>query len=62
MSLTLLPMTHPDVFPFVRHKANSLEEYLFMTKQTIEDEERGEMNFQNHSRRMGQSDWHDQSV
>ncbi len=36
-------MTHPDVFPFVRHKADSYEEYLFMTKQTIEAEERGEL-------------------
>jgi RimJ/RimL family protein N-acetyltransferase len=36
-------MTHPDVFPFVRQKADSYEEYLFITKQTIEAEERGEM-------------------
>ncbi|MBZ5751221.1 MULTISPECIES: GNAT family N-acetyltransferase [Metabacillus] len=36
-------MIHPDVFPFVRHKAKSLEEYLFITKQTIEAEERGEV-------------------
>lgn len=36
-------MTHPDVFPFVRQKADSYEEYLFMTKQTIEAEERGEL-------------------
>jgi RimJ/RimL family protein N-acetyltransferase len=36
-------MVHPDVFPFVRHKANSFEEYLFLTKQTIEAEERGEL-------------------
>jgi len=36
-------MTHPDVFPFVRQKANSYEEYLFLTKQTIEAEERGEL-------------------
>ena len=35
-------MTHPDVFPFVRHKATSYEEFLFMTKQTMEAEERGE--------------------
>ena len=35
-------MTHPDVFPFVRQKATSYEEFLFMTKQTIEAEERGE--------------------
>ncbi|MDE3839238.1 N-acetyltransferase [Bacillus methanolicus] len=36
-------MTHPDVFPFVRQKASSYEEYLFITKQTIEAEERGEI-------------------
>ncbi len=36
-------MTHPDVFPFVRQKASSYEEFLFMTKQTIEAEERGEL-------------------
>ncbi|AZU63012.1 GNAT family N-acetyltransferase [Neobacillus mesonae] len=36
-------MTHPDVFPFVRQKAASYDEFLFMTKQTIEAEERGEL-------------------
>lgn len=36
-------MTHPDVFPFVRQKAYSYEEFLFMTKQTLESEERGEL-------------------
>lgn len=36
-------MVHPDVFPFVRHKATSYEEFLFLTKQTIESEERGEL-------------------
>ena len=36
-------MTHPDVFPFVRQKATSYEEFLFLTKQTIEAEERGEL-------------------
>jgi RimJ/RimL family protein N-acetyltransferase len=36
-------MTHPDVFPFVRQKADSYEEFLFITKQTIEAEERGEL-------------------
>ncbi|MFS0614799.1 GNAT family N-acetyltransferase [Lederbergia ruris] len=36
-------MTHPDVFPFVRQKAYSFEEFLFTTKQTIEAEERGEL-------------------
>lgn len=36
-------MSHPEVFPFVRQKATSYEEFLFMTKQTIEAEERGEL-------------------
>ena len=36
-------MVHPEVFPFVRHKAYSYEEFLFLTKQTIEAEERGEL-------------------
>ncbi|WP_010677481.1 GNAT family N-acetyltransferase [Bacillus timonensis] len=36
-------MVHPDVFPFVRQKAYSYEEFLFITKQTIEAEERGEL-------------------
>ncbi|WP_078596748.1 GNAT family N-acetyltransferase [Evansella clarkii] len=34
-------MVHPDVFPFVRQKADSYEEFLFITKQTIEAEEQG---------------------
>ncbi|MCU9613608.1 GNAT family N-acetyltransferase [Caldibacillus lycopersici] len=36
-------ITHPDVFPFVRQKPNSYEEFLFMTKQLMEAEERGEI-------------------
>lgn len=36
-------MTHPDVFPFVRHKVSSYEEFLFVTKQLLEAEERGEL-------------------
>ncbi|CAM4135580.1 GNAT family protein [Geobacillus stearothermophilus] len=36
-------MVHPDVFPFVRQKASSYEEFLFMTKQLMEAEERGEL-------------------
>jgi RimJ/RimL family protein N-acetyltransferase len=36
-------MTHPEVFPFVRQKAYSYEEFLFITKQNIEAEERGEL-------------------
>jgi RimJ/RimL family protein N-acetyltransferase len=36
-------MSHPEVFPFVRHKAYSYEQFIFMTKQIIEAEERGEL-------------------
>ncbi|MCT8136922.1 GNAT family N-acetyltransferase [Anaerobacillus sp. CMMVII] len=36
-------MIDPAVFPFVRQKANSYDEFLFLTKQTIEAEERGEL-------------------
>lgn len=36
-------MTDPEVFPYVRHKASSLDEFYFITKQTIEAEERGEL-------------------
>ncbi len=36
-------MVHPEVFPFVRHKAYSYEEFLFLTKQTIEAEEQGQL-------------------
>lgn len=34
---------HPEVFPYVRHKAYSSEEFLFITKQTIEAEDNGEL-------------------
>ncbi|MDI7741840.1 GNAT family protein [Lysinibacillus fusiformis] len=34
-------MSHPTVFPYVRHKANSPEEYLFITKQLLEEEQLG---------------------
>ena len=36
-------LSHPSVFPFVRQKAVSAEEFLFMTKQLMEEEERGEV-------------------
>ncbi|WP_257350836.1 GNAT family N-acetyltransferase [Pseudalkalibacillus decolorationis] len=36
-------MVDPEVFPFVRQKASSLEEFMFLTKQTIEAEDRGEI-------------------
>jgi RimJ/RimL family protein N-acetyltransferase len=34
-------MADPEVFPFVRQKAYSLEEFMFLTKQIIEAEENG---------------------
>jgi RimJ/RimL family protein N-acetyltransferase len=36
-------LSHPSVFPYVRQKANSAEEFMFMTKQLMEEEERGEV-------------------
>ncbi|SFK23987.1 Protein N-acetyltransferase, RimJ/RimL family [Halobacillus dabanensis] len=36
-------MIHPEVFPYVRHKAASSDEFYFLTKQTIEAEDRGEL-------------------
>ncbi|NEU31874.1 GNAT family N-acetyltransferase [bacterium LRH843] len=36
-------MVDPTVFPFVRQKASSYDEFVFLTKQTIEAEERGEL-------------------
>ncbi|MFQ3546236.1 GNAT family protein [Halobacillus rhizosphaerae] len=36
-------MSHPEVFPYVRHKAASTDEFYFLTKQTIEAEDRGEI-------------------
>ncbi|MCM3714374.1 GNAT family N-acetyltransferase [Halalkalibacter oceani] len=33
----------PAVFPFVRQKVSSYDEFVFLTKQTIEAEERGEL-------------------
>ncbi|MEC1177014.1 GNAT family protein [Metasolibacillus meyeri] len=34
-------LSHPSVFPYVRQKATSAEEYLFMIKQLIEEEQVG---------------------
>ncbi len=34
-------ISHPSVFPYVRQKAQSAEEYLFMTKQLMEEEING---------------------
>ncbi|MCM3739527.1 GNAT family N-acetyltransferase [Oceanobacillus luteolus] len=36
-------MTHPEVFPYVRQKANTLDELYFLTKQTIEAEQNREL-------------------
>ena len=34
-------LSDPSVFPYVRQKAQSAEEYMFMTKQLIEEEQEG---------------------
>ncbi len=34
-------ITHPSVYPYVRQKASSAEEFLFLTKQLIEEEQLG---------------------
>ena len=36
-------LTHQDVYPYVRQKATTSDEYYFITKQTIEAEENGEL-------------------
>lgn len=36
-------LSHPSVFPFVRQKAASTDEFLFMTKQLMEEEECGKV-------------------
>ena len=36
-------LSHPSVFPYVRQKAKSAEEFMFMTKQLMEEEDRGEV-------------------
>lgn len=36
-------MTHPEVFPYVRQKADTLDELYFITKQTIEAEQNREL-------------------
>lgn len=36
-------MVHPEVLPFVRHKATTIEEYIYMNAQLIEAENRGEL-------------------
>src|SRR5699024_10936996 len=34
-------LSHPRVYPYVREKASSMDEYYFLTKKTIEAEEQG---------------------
>ncbi|KGX94026.1 alanine acetyltransferase [Pontibacillus halophilus JSM 076056 = DSM 19796] len=36
-------LVHPSVFPYVRHKANSTDEYYFVTRKLLEAEDRGEL-------------------
>lgn len=36
-------LKHPEVYPFVRHKAETSDEFYFITKQTMEAEENGEL-------------------
>ncbi|WP_085993168.1 GNAT family N-acetyltransferase [Oceanobacillus senegalensis] len=36
-------MIHPEVFPYVRHKANTLDEYYFVTKKTMEAEDNAKL-------------------
>lgn len=36
-------MIHPEVFPYVRIKAETIEEYKFIVKRKLEAEQRGEM-------------------
>lgn len=33
--------SHPEVYPYLRHKAQTLDEFYFLTRQTIEAEENG---------------------
>lgn len=36
-------LSHPEVYPFVRHKADTLDTFYFMMKQTIEAENNDEL-------------------
>ncbi|HLQ97086.1 MAG TPA: GNAT family N-acetyltransferase [Candidatus Dormibacteraeota bacterium] len=36
-------LSHPEVFPYVRQRATTSDEYYFITKQTMESEEKGEL-------------------
>lgn len=33
--------SHPEVYPYLRHKADTVDEFYFLTRQTIEAEENG---------------------
>lgn len=35
--------SHPEVFPYLRHKAKSVYEFYVLTKETIEAEEKGQL-------------------
>ena len=35
--------SHPDVYPYIRHKAKTVDEFYFLTKQLIEAENNGEL-------------------
>src|SRR5690625_4400780 len=35
--------THPEVYPYIRHKAETCDEFYFLTKQIIESEHNGEL-------------------
>ncbi|MBO1001490.1 GNAT family N-acetyltransferase [Pseudogracilibacillus auburnensis] len=35
--------SHPDVYPYIRHKANTSDEFYFLTKQMMEAENNGEL-------------------
>ena len=43
LQLLFEQMIHPEVYPFVRLKAESVEEYMFVVKRSVEAEQRGEM-------------------
>lgn len=35
--------SHPDVYPYIRHKAETVDEFYFLTKQLMEKELQGEL-------------------
>lgn len=36
-------LIHPDVYPFVRHKVKTLEEYYFLTRKIIDEDAQGKI-------------------